>query len=92
MSFLTIFIHVSRFTCCQERGILNPSTSLLELSWVIFHLKPSLRNVAIVVLDNDPSYLCIILVEEVLISSVLSIILFVSVVAEFFASILRSFP
>ena len=44
---------------------LNPSTSLLELSCVIFHLKPSLRIVAFVVLNNDPSYLFIILVEEV---------------------------
>ena len=41
------------------------STSLLELSCVIFHLKPYLRNVAIVVFINDPSYLSIILVEEV---------------------------
>ena len=68
MSFLTISIHVSWFTCCQEWGILNPSISSLELSCVIFHLKPSLRNVAIVVLINDPSYLFIILVEEVFIS------------------------
>ena len=44
---------------------LNPSTSLLELSCVIFHLKPSLRNVAIVVIISGPSYLSIILVEEV---------------------------
>ena len=43
----------------------QPSTSLLELSCVIFHLKPSLRNVAIVVIINDPSYLSIILVEEI---------------------------
>ena len=53
------FLHVSWFICCQEWGILNPSCSLcsrdlfdqstssLELSWYRFHLKPSLRNVAI---------------------------------------------
>ena len=57
ISFFTISIHVSRFTCCQEWGILNPLISLLELSCVIFHLKPSLRNVAIMVLINDPSFL-----------------------------------
>ena len=57
ISFLTISIHVSRFTCCQEWGILNPLISSLELSCVIFHLKPSLRNVAIMVLINDPSFL-----------------------------------
>ena len=91
------FLHVSRFTCCQEWVILNPSfslcsrdlfdqsTSSLELSWYRFHLKPSLRNVAIVVPINDPNYLYIVLLEEVFfISLVLSIILFVSVVAEFF--------
>ena len=39
------FLHVSWFICCQERGILNPSISPLELSWYRFHLKPSLRNV-----------------------------------------------
>ena len=44
---------------------LNPLISSLELSCVIFHLKPSLRNVDIVVLINDPSYLSIILVGEV---------------------------
>ena len=47
MSFLIIWVHVSWFTCCQEWGILNPSISSLELSWVIFHLKLSLRIVAI---------------------------------------------
>ena len=57
MPFLIIWVHVSWFTCCQEWGILNPSISSLELSWVIFHLKLSLRNGAIVVLINDPSFL-----------------------------------
>ena len=54
---LANFLHVSWFICCQEWGILNPSfslrsrdlfdqsTSSLELSWDIFHLKPSIRNV-----------------------------------------------
>ena len=37
--------------------LFNWAISLLELSWVIFHLKPSLRNVAIVVLINNPSFL-----------------------------------
>ena len=48
-------VHVSRFSCCQEWGIWNPSISSLELSWVMFHLKPSLRFVSIMVLINDPS-------------------------------------
>ena len=47
MSLLTISIHVSRFTSCQEWGILNPSISSLELSCVMFHLKLSLRIIAI---------------------------------------------
>ena len=56
MSLLTISFMFHDSYCCQEWGILNPSISLLELSCVIFHLKPSLRNVAIVVLINDPSF------------------------------------
>ena len=55
MSFLIIWVHVSWFTCCQEWGILNPSISSLELSWVIFHLKLSLRILLFMVLINDPS-------------------------------------
>ena len=55
MSLLIIWIHVSWFTCCHEWDISNPSISSLELSWVIFHLKPSLRMVVIIVLINDPS-------------------------------------
>ena len=52
--------------------------SSLELSCVIFHLKPSLRNVAIVVIINGPSYLSIISVEEVihLVGVIISIICF----------------
>ena len=57
MSFLTIWVRVSCFTCCQEWDILNPPISSLDLSCVMFHLKPSLRNVAIMVLINDPSFL-----------------------------------
>ena len=34
----------------RSRHLFNPSISSLELYWVIFHLKPSLRNVAIVLL------------------------------------------
>ena len=56
MSFLIIWVHVSWFTSYQEWGSLNPSTSLLELSCVMFHLKPSLRIVAIMVLIKDPSF------------------------------------
>ena len=63
ISFLIIWVHVSWFTCCQEWGILNPSISSLELSWVIFHLKPSLRFVAIMVLINDPSSSFILLLK-----------------------------
>ena len=47
MSFLTIWVRVSWFTCCQEWDILNPSISSLELSGVIFHLKLFLRINAI---------------------------------------------
>ena len=36
---------------------LNPSFSSLELSWYRFHLKPSIGDVAIVVLINDASFL-----------------------------------
>ena len=39
MSLLTISLRVSWFNSCQERGILNPSISSLELSWYRFHLK-----------------------------------------------------
>ena len=56
----------------KNEVFLNPSISSLELSWVIFHLKPSLRNVAIVVLLNDPIFLFILLVEQVFISSLIS--------------------
>ena len=47
MSLLTISFKVHDSYCFQEWGILNTSISLLELSWVIFHLKPSIGNVAI---------------------------------------------
>ena len=56
ISFLAISIHVSRFTICQDWGILSPSISSLELSRVTFHWKPSIGNVAIVVLINDPIF------------------------------------
>ena len=57
MSFLTIWVRVSWFTCCQEWDILNPPISSLDISCVMFHLKPSLRNVAIMVLINDQVFL-----------------------------------
>ena len=41
-----IWVRVSWFTCCQEWDILNPPISSLDLSCVMFHLEPSLRNVA----------------------------------------------
>ena len=59
MSLLIISLRFSWFTSFQEWHILNPSFSVhsghlfnpsissLELSWVIFHLKRSLRTVAI---------------------------------------------
>ena len=61
----------------------QPSISSLELSWYRFHLKPSLRNVAILVLINDPSYLFFILVEQAFISSLISSKQLFSLVAEF---------
>ena len=39
----------------RSRHLFNQSTSSLELSCVMFHLKPSLRIVAFMVLINDPS-------------------------------------
>ena len=43
MSFLIISLRGSWFTSYQEWDMLNPSISSLELSWVVFHLMPSLR-------------------------------------------------
>ena len=65
MSFLTIFPSCFIIRKLLRMRYLNPSFSSLELSCVIFHLKPSLRIVAFVVLTNDSSYLSIILVEEI---------------------------
>ena len=45
----------------------NQSISSLQLSWVIFHLKPSLRIVTIMVLINDPSSSFILLVKQFLV-------------------------
>ena len=47
MSLLTISFMVHDSYCCQEWGILNQSISSLELCWVIFPLKLSLKIVAI---------------------------------------------
>ena len=48
MSFLIIWVHVFHDSHVVKNELfLNPSTSLLELSCVIFHLKPSIGNVAI---------------------------------------------
>ena len=57
----------------QEWHILNPSISSLELSWVIFHLKPSLRIVAIMVLINDPSSSFILPMKKFLVSLFISV-------------------
>ena len=72
ISFLTIFIHVSWFTCCQEWGILNPLISSLELSCVRFHLKPSLRNVANCGAYQRSKFAPILSMKEVFISSLIS--------------------
>ena len=42
------------FSLCS-RHLFNQLTSSLDLSWVIFHLKLSLRILLIMVLINDPS-------------------------------------
>ena len=60
MSFLIISLRVSWFPCCQEWGILNPSISSLELPWVIVHLKPSLRFVAIYGAYKRPKFFVIL--------------------------------
>ena len=78
MSVLTIWVRVSWFTCCQEWGILNPSISSLELSWYRFHLKPSLRNVAIVVLIYDPSFLLFARLKKFLFVALQQAIFFLS--------------
>ena len=62
-SFLIIWVHASWFTHCLEWGILNPSISSLELSWVIFHLKPSLRIVAIYGAYKGPKFFFILPVK-----------------------------
>ena len=79
MSFLTVWVRVSWFTCCQEWDILNPPISLLDLSCVMFHLKPSLRNVAIMVLINDPRSSFILRSNKFLVSLFISIQSIVSV-------------
>ena len=89
LTFEVVLCHSWQFPSCfmihmlSRMRYLNPSISLLELSCVIFHLKPSLRNVAIMVLINDPSFLLSYWWKKFFISLVLSIILVVSVVAEF---------
>ena len=92
ISFLTISIHVSRFTCCQEWGILNPLISSLELSCVRFHLKPSLRNVANCGAYQRSTFAPILSMKEVFISSLLSSKQLIPLVAEFHLIILRRFP
>ena len=56
MSFLDNLSSCFMIHMLSRMRYLNPSIASLELSWVIFHLRPSLRIVAIMVLINDPSY------------------------------------
>lgn len=89
------FLHVSWFICCQEWGILNPSfslcsrdlfdqsTSSLELSWVIFNLKPSIGNVAICGAYHWSKFLLLFSAKEVFISSLISNKQLFPLVAEF---------
>ena len=72
MSFLTIWVRVSWFTCCQEWDILNPPISSLALSCVMFHLKPSLRNVAICGAYQWSKFSPILSAKEVFISCLIS--------------------
>ena len=41
----------------RSRDLFNPLISSLDLSCVMFHLKPSLRNIANYGAINDPSFL-----------------------------------
>ena len=92
ISFLAISIQVSRFTCCQEWGILNPSISSLELSWYRFHLKPSLRNVAICGAYQWSKFSPILSAKAVFISSLISSKQLFQLVAGCHLIILRCFP
>ena len=83
MSFLTIWVRVSWFTCCQEWDIFNPPISLLELSWYRFHLKPSRRNVANCGVYQWSKFSPILSAREVFISSLISSKQLFSLVAEF---------
>ena len=91
MSFLTIRVRVPCFTCCQEWGILNPLISLLELSCVIFRLKPSLRNVANCGVYQWSKFSPILSAREVFISSLISSNHLFPLVAEAHLIILRCF-
>ena len=86
------FLHVSWFICCQEWGILNPSISSLELSWYRFHLKPSLRNVAIFGAYQWSEFSPILSAEAVFISSLISSEQLFSLESCCHLSILRCFP
>ena len=86
------FIHVSWFTCCQEWGILNPSISSLELSWYRFHLKPSLRNVAICGAYQWSEFSPILSAREVFISSLISNKRLFFVSGRISPQVLRYFP
>ena len=72
MSLLTISFMFQLFIWCQEWGILNPLISSLELSCVIFHLKPSLRNVANCGAYQWSEFSPILSAKEVFISSLIS--------------------
>ena len=94
ISFLTIPLHGSWFTSCPEwhilkpsisirsRDLFNPLISLLELSCVTFHLKPSLRNVANCGVYQWSKFSPILSAREVFISSLISSKQLFSLVAE----------
>ena len=92
MSFLIIWVRVSWFTSCQEWDILNSSISSLELSWVIFHLKPSLRVVATYGAYKGPKFFFILPVKYFLVSLFLSIQFFFPWVAGCHLIVLRCIP
>ena len=86
MSFLTIWVRVSWFTSFQEWDILKkpsffssimrsfqPSNLFVGVSWVIFHLKLSLRIVAIYGAHKWPKFFFILTMNKFLVFLFLSI-------------------
>ena len=83
MSFLTIWVRFSWFPCCQQWDILNLPISSLDLSCVMFHLKPSLRNVANCGVYQWSKFSPILSTNEIIISSLISSKQLFSYLAEF---------